>query len=309
MAQHTSTTVELRYAGNAARSRSLGIRALSSSLGGFSDAVAEYRDIALPLMNLDTVVESMRTRRGVFCATMRFVGEPVGIARIDDDDDAADSSDAADVLDVAVGFIETVGIFKARILATGDPMPNSAERVRMTDDGMEVMFSDGGAIVVDREAYAASKSIRLAKSLGRAFGSFAGIDVDTVTICAPDSGESLDVPSGIARALRDVEDLVEVHKPLIETRQLQIDTIQFSSDKWRFKDGGEKFYARIADAKFLAQWNRGEMSFKNGDTLNAVVRTERTSIGGTLTLGERMILKVSKPHAVLFQPSIDDLLV
>ncbi|MBW3088526.1 hypothetical protein KIH77_07250 [Bifidobacterium sp. 82T24] len=305
MTQHTSTTVELRYAGNAAKSRSLGVKALSSSLSGFSDAVGEYSDIVRPLMNLDVAVDAMRTKRGVFTAALTLQGEPVAIVR-----SSGEVVASADVTDIAIGLIETIGIFRARVLVTGDPMPNSSEKAVLTEDGVEVRFSDQATpVTVDLAAYTASKSIRLAKYLGRAFGSFADIDVDSVTICAPDSGESLDVPAGVARALRDVEDLVEVYKPLIETKQLQIDTIQFSSDKWRFKDGDDKFYARIADAKFLAQWDRGEMSFKNGDTLNAVVRTERASIGGTLTLGERMILKVSKPHAVLFQPSIDDLLV
>ncbi|NEG96528.1 hypothetical protein GFD17_07160 [Bifidobacterium sp. SMB2] len=314
MEHQTRTAIELRYSGNAARSRSLNIRSLAASLSGFTDAVGEYRNIVLPLMNLDAVADSMRPRRGAFVASLVLLGEPVAIARAAAPDAGGGSgrgmADVTDVTDIAVGFIETIGIFKARVLTTGDPMPNSSERAVMTEDGVEVTFAEQATpVVVDHEAYVASKSIRLAKYLGRAFGSFASIDVDMVTVCAPDSGGSLDIPSGVARALRDVDDLVEVHKPLIETRQLQIDTIQFSSDKWRFKDGDQKFYARIADRRFLAQWDRGEISFKNGDRLNAVVRTERSSIGGTLTLGERSILKVSNPHAVLFQPSIDDLMV
>lgn len=55
----------------------------------------------------------------------------------------------------------------------------------------------------------------------------------------------------------------------IQTEYLQLDTIQFDSDKWKFRLGQDTIWAKIEDEKFLKQIDTGEVSFSKGDILFA----------------------------------------
>jgi hypothetical protein len=56
---------------------------------------------------------------------------------------------------------------------------------------------------------------------------------------------------------------------------LAIRTILFSSDTWQFSDGGSVFNAKLQDADFIAQVNRGE-PFSKLDLLRCLIREVQT---------------------------------
>lgn len=55
----------------------------------------------------------------------------------------------------------------------------------------------------------------------------------------------------------------------IETEYLEIDTIQFDSDKWKFRLCQDTIWAKIEDEKFLKKIDNHDISFAKGDILLA----------------------------------------
>lgn len=302
--------LELRYSGWAVKDHTLRASGIAQMLQAADAVLGGYRDAVSALMDAHAAMDAMRIRGGSCHIRLRLIGTRDALNTVLDEE-ARQSA----LHELADDVQHTLELVNARCMATGHPLPTDEETATYEESTVTVRFTPNSEPrQTTLNAYRASQRQDVVSAMGRMLGAgqegIASASVSSHGVDAGAEGGAAVVTLPIARidAFRDAQDQPKRIEALTEQRSLQIDTIQFSSDKWRFRDGDDKFYARIEDSGFLAKWNRGDVSFRKGDTLHVSMRIERTSVGGRIELGERVITQVRQPRHKPFQPSIEDLL-
>ena len=300
--------LELRYSGWAVKDHALRAAGIAQMLQAADAVLDGYRDAVSALIDAHAAMDAMRIRGGSCYIRLRLLGQQDALNTVLDEE-ARQSA----LYELADDVQRTLELVNARYAATGQPLPTDEESAAYEESSVTVRFTSHSEPVQSTlNAYRASQRQNVVSAMGRMLG--AGQEgIASASISSYGAGTGMDtatltLPIVRIDAFRDAQAQPKRIEALTEQRSLQIDTIQFSSDKWRFRDGDDKFYARIEDSGFLAKWNRGDVSFRKGDTLHVSMRIERTSVGGRIELGERVITQVRQPRHKPFQPSIEDLL-
>ena len=288
-----STLIEVYFSGPSVEEHSMSVRDLAPALIGLADAIDQYKELTAPFLDLDVKITA--TKAGSFDVFLQLLGMGVSLMQ---------GAEPTNVIQLASGLMDVIKILVARFQATGDPTPKDGEMVRHTDTSVDVNIG-GLSITVDRKAYIASRNGAIINSLGAAAKPATSDGYNPVRFIHDDSGKRETIDGATAEALGKANLSDQPIDTSTETTVLQIDTIQFNSDKWKFSRGDEKIWCEIKDQAFLARCLRREIAFHGGELLKVRLQTEQYVRGGKLKTGRRTILDVIDIIPIEQQPQLD----
>lgn len=194
---------------------------------------------------IDLNINMKATRQGSFIAVLGIASTVIPILQ---------ATSNGDILALAKGVIDALRILTTRFEQTGTTAPLDSEKTEQTSTHVNLTIGNAN-LTVDREAYRASRSSEFIKNSGKAACPQTQNSYDHVDISIPDTNNTVTITNDAAQSMTNVSTADQVLEPDIETKTLQIEVIQVNSHKWKFRDGGEKYYAEIQDKQFLKEWN------------------------------------------------------
>lgn len=287
-----STTIEVYFSGPAVEEHSMSVRDLAPALLGLADAIDQYKELTTPFVDLDVKITA--TKAGSFDVFLQILGTMVSFGQ---------GSDPEDVVQIAAGVMDVIKILIARYNATRDLAPSDGEVVKQSDASVDLKIGNA-SLTVSRKSYIASRNGAIINSLGEATRPAASVGYDPVRFIHKDSGKEETVNAATSEAMSELALSDQPIDPSLETTTLQIDTVQFNSDKWKFIKGDEKFWCEIRDPVFLKKWENHQIAFFSGDLLKVRLQTEQYVQNGQLKTGRRSILEVIKVIQIERQPTL-----
>lgn len=283
----------VHFSGESVTEHSMSVADLAPALVGLSDAIARYKELADPFLDLDVRITA--TRAGSFEVALQLLGTVANLAQ------TIDPSSASDII---AGLLDVIRIFNARQQGTGSVEPGDHEVVRQGDTYVDLEIGQF-RFRAGRKAYRASRDGQLANSLGAASKPATMNGYDPVRFIQPEAQRSETIDSDTSTAMQELTLSEQPLDPSIEETTLQIDTIQARSNKWKFQKGGESFWCEIQDERFLNRWRNRQVAFINGDLLKVRLETEQYTRDGRLETGKRRILQVIEHIPLETQPAFD----
>ncbi|WP_129966958.1 hypothetical protein [Bifidobacterium pseudolongum] len=285
-------SLEVHFQGSAVEDHSMDVRVLAPALLALSDALDRYRDFVDPMMELD--VKICDVKEGSFAVFLQLLGSAVSLMQ---------AFGADDLTKLASGLLDVLKIIGARFRESGDVKPLHHEVVKQTRTKVELKIGPT-SLKVSRQTYQASCDGHLINSLGAASQPSTLAGYDDVRFIQPRSGRVEVMGKRESQACTDLVMDDERLPDRVEHTRLQIDTIQMNSRKWKFYDGKDHFWCEITDEGFLTRWDRGEIPFTRGDTLDVTLHTELYMRDGRLCIGKRRIVEIFNDEAEFEQPTL-----
>ncbi len=284
----------LHFDGPLLAGHSMDVRDFAPALIGFADAVDRYGNYALPMSDLNVDIKA--TSPGSFQALLQVTGSVANLLQ------AFGASDTGKMIS---GLLDILKILAERFKVSGDvkPLPHEVVKYGKTHVGLSL---GGLRFDLDRSSYEASCDSKLINDLGAATAPSKKDGIDSVDFYQPSTHRTESVSGALSSAMSAFRSDDEELEPSVADTTLQIDTLQLRSEKWKFFDGTDHFWATIADETFLKRWKAREISFNSGATMRVRLETELYEENGEIRKGDRRILHVyGEDDREAVQPALD----
>lgn len=284
----------LHFDGPLLAGHSMDVRDFAPALIGFADAVDRYGNYALPMSNLSVDIKA--TSPGSFQALLQVAGSVANLLQ------AFGASDAGKMVS---GLLDILKILAERFKVSGDVKPLPHEVVKSSKTHVDFSLCNLH-LNLDRSTYEASCDSKLINDLGAATAPSKKDGIDSVNFYQPSTHRTESVNGNLSSAMSAYRSDDEKLEPSVADTTLQIDTLQLRSEKWKFFDGTDHFWATIADETFLKKWRAREISFNSGATMRVRLETELYEENGKIRKGDRRILHVyGEDDKESIQPTLD----
>jgi hypothetical protein len=168
------------------------------------------------------------------------------------------------------------------------------ENAKPSENNITIYVSDGATLVITKEVFEVYMNIDVRKSIKEVVKPLAKGDIENFKIISYDNKALVQV-SKEQSAYFDIDGKQMEEKLNDSTFEkiYSLVSISFKEDnKWRLNDGANTIYATMLDHDFLAQIDKGTISFAKPDLIKAEMRVVQTRSIDNILKTEYEILKV-----------------
>lgn len=166
--------------------------------------------------------------------------------------------------------------------------------------GIDLVLEDGQRITTSQDVWRSAQNVRIRHRVREAIEPLNRPGIDSVVF--RDQETSIEINKGAV----DWFDVPPMVQPLLEgevSMELTVVSVTFNRDNmWRLSDGGPALWYEITDDVFLDRVERGNETFRNGDSLRCRVRfiQARTDAG----INTRRIVTQVERHNAAPEPPV-----